>query len=207
MSPVRRFAAGMVVAVVALFAAAAPASAHDELTASTPAAGERLEAAPENIRLQFSGDVLSLGDTDAGTLVMVVDATGRDWSDGSVEVFGETVTVGLTPGMPDAGYQVRWRVVSEDGHPISGVIPFAIGDAEPLTATDDGGTDRSDDAEERPSLPAEETTPPSGTLRLLLIGAGGAAVAVAAFALFRLLRRRRTAPATPDDSASANDEL
>lgn len=132
MSPVRQWAVGVTVAAVAILATALPASAHDALVHSTPQADERLTAAPENIVLTFSGELLTLGDSTTGAVVLVLDENGHDWAGDDVEVAGNTVTVGVDPGMPDAGYQVRWQVVSEDGHPISGIVPFTIGDAEPM---------------------------------------------------------------------------
>lgn len=204
MSPVRRMAAGLALATVATFAIATPASAHDQLVSSTPASDERLAAPPESITMTFSGELLVLDASLTGAVVLVVDGSGKDWVSGDVAVDGRTVTAPLAPGMPDAGYQVRWQVVSEDGHPIAGVIPFTVGDAEPMeTATSDG-------AAETPSATAadpDQTAASSSTVRVLLIGAGGAAVAVLALVLVRFLRRPRTAAAPPETGGSAADDL
>lgn len=195
MSPVRRFAVGMAVAAVAILATAVPASAHDSLVHSTPEADERLAAAPESITLTYSGDLLVLGESTQGAVVLVIDQDGRDWATGEVTVAGNTVTAAVEPGMPHAGYQVRWQVVSEDGHPISGIVPFTIGDAEPMTATQ-APTDA--DA-------AENTDETDGGMRVLLVGGVGAAVAAVAFVLYRILRRPRTAPAAVDDVDAAEE--
>ncbi|WP_231868202.1 copper resistance CopC family protein [Microbacterium sp. CH1] len=203
MSPVRRFAAGAVLAAVAILATAAPATAHDQLIESSPADGERLDTAPVSVTMTFSGELLVLDESTAGAVVLVVDAEGKDWATGEVEVRGRNVTAALLPDMPDGGYQVRWQVVSEDGHPIAGVIPFAVGDAVPLestgnpepTASASGGSSTASDQN------AEET---GGPVRVLLVGGAGAALAVAAFALLLILRRRRAAAVSPssgDDTA------
>jgi len=205
MSPVRRIAAGLALATVATLAIATPASAHDQLISSTPAVDERLAAAPESITMTFSGELLVLDDSLTGAVVLVVDASGTDWVSGDVTVDGRTVTAPLAPGMPAAGYQVRWQVVSEDGHPIAGVVPFTVGDADPMAAPTSGG------ATETPSASAEQpdqtTTDSSGTGRVLLIGAGGAAAAVLVLVLIRFLRRPRTAAAPPHDDGSAAENL
>lgn len=203
MSPVRRFAAGAVLAAVAILATAAPATAHDQLIESSPADGERLDTAPASVTMTFSGELLVLDESTAGAVVLVVDAKGEDWATGDVEVRGRNVTAALLPDMPDGGYQVRWQVVSEDGHPIAGVIPFAVGDAVPLestgspepTASAPGGSSTASDQN------ADET---GGPVRVLLVGGAGAALAVAAFALLLILRRRRAAAVPPesgDDTA------
>ena len=203
MSPVRRIAVGLALAAVATLAIAAPASAHDQLTSSSPAADERLAVPPESVTMDFSGELLVLDASLSGAVVLVVDASGKDWVTGDVTVAGRTVTAPLAPGMPDAGYQVRWQVVSEDGHPIAGVIPFTVGDAEPMETT-------SGDAAETPAPSAEQpdqTAESGGALRVLLIGAGGAVAAVLVFVLIRFLRRPRTAVAPPESGGSATDDL
>lgn len=203
MSPVRRWVVGVTVAAVAVLATALPASAHDALVHSTPQVDERLATAPENIVLTFSGELLTLGDSATGAVVLVLDENGRDWAGDDVEVAGNTVTVGVDPGMPEAGYQVRWQVVSEDGHPISGIVPFTIGDAEPMALQGAGGQT----AAEAEDLEDQTTQEPGGVPRALLIGGGGAAIAVAAFALYRFLRRPRTAAAVPENDDTAEREL
>ena len=205
MSPVRRIAAGLALATVATLAIATPASAHDQLISSTPAVDERLAAAPETITMTFSGELLVLDDSLTGAVVLVVDASGTDWVSGDVTVDGRTVTAPLAPGMPAAGYQVRWQVVSEDGHPIAGVVPFTVGDAEPMQIPTSGG------AAAPPSASAEQpdqnATDSGGIVRVLLIGAGGAVLAALILVLIRFLRRPRTAAAPPEDGGSAAENL
>ncbi|MFK3679080.1 copper resistance protein CopC [Microbacterium sp. NPDC090218] len=203
MSPVRRIAAGLTIAAIATLAIATPASAHDQLISSTPAADERLAAPPESITMTFSGELLVLDASLTGAVVLVVDESGKDWVAGDVTVAGRTVTAPLTPGMPSAGYQVRWQVVSEDGHPIAGVVPFTVGDAEPMATSGDDATDTS----ASPSEQSDQNAEPGGALRVLLIGAGGAAVAVLVFVLIRFLRRPRTAAAPPETGDPAADDL
>ncbi|MFY9713510.1 MAG: copper resistance CopC family protein [Microbacterium sp.] len=200
MSPFHRISAVLLVAAVAVLATTTPASAHDQLVSSTPGAGEQLASAPTNVSLTFSGELIVLDASMTGALVMVVDESGDDWVAGEVEVDGNVVTAQLEAGMPVAGYQVRWQVVSEDGHPISGVIPFTIGDAEPMVTASTGssGSDRASDAEDQ--IAGES----SSVLRMLLIGAGGAAVAAGGYALYRFLRRPRATAASPDTGEGEN---
>ena len=218
MSPVRRITVGLVVAAVAVLAIAAPASAHDSLVHSTPGADEALAAPPESIVLTFSGELLVLGDSTLGAVVIVIDEDGRDWATGEVEVEGNTVTAAVDSGMPDAGYQVRWQVVSEDGHPISGIVPFTIGDAAPLAsssasasanaganADDDAVSDASTDGDD--SAQGQTSTDSGGIPRVLLIGGGGAVLAALAFVLYRTLRRPRTASAASADGDAAEEQL
>lgn len=179
MRMLRSLAVAVAAASVLVFTAAAPAAAHDELIGSSPESGQRLVASPDAVTLTYSGDVLTIG-----AAVIIADASGRDWAAGPPEILFGAVTVPLEADMPDAGYEIRWRVVSEDGHPISGIIPFTVGDAEPLVRTP---------APTQSTSPSTDADQPA--LRPLLVGAGGAAVAAAAFVLILLFRRRTDAGA------------
>jgi len=194
MSRFRVLAAGMAVGITAALLAGAPAFAHDELVESSPIVDQVFEAAPTEVSLTFSGDVMTMG-----AIVVIVDESGRDWVDGELAVTGTQVEAAVRPGMPEAGYEVRWRVVSSDGHPISGVVPFTIGDAQPFeretstpTETDAGasGAGSAQISETETSQPQSQVAQENGALRTILIGAGGAVAAIAVFTLITLLRRR-----------------
>ncbi|AUG30798.1 MULTISPECIES: copper resistance CopC family protein [Microbacterium] len=179
--------AGTSVLVTAL-----PAAAHDELLGSTPASGEALTDAPAEVTLTFSADVLTIG-----AAVIVADGADRDWVAGAPVVRDGTVTVSLDPQLPTGGYEIRWRVVSQDGHPISGIIPFTVGGAEPLTRTP-AATAPSTSTDAGTAADAQDTTAQDqgaredqGIIRILLVGAGGAIIAVAAYAAFHFLRRKK----------------
>lgn len=107
---------------------AAPAAfAHDQLISSSPAPDERLNKTPASITLNFGSPLLTLGHE-----VRVVDDSAKNWVAGAPDLSRETLTQPL-PELPDGGYQVSWRVVSADGHPINGGYRFHVGN--PVAAT------------------------------------------------------------------------
>lgn len=168
---------------------AAPAAAHDELLASSPSPGAALDSAPTEVTLTFSADVLTIG-----AAVIVADGAGKDWAAAAPAVDNGVVSVPLVPALPAGGYEIRWRVVSQDGHPISGVIPFTIGGAAPLTRTPVAtpATRAASDASTADTTPQDQSArEDQGIIRILLVGAGGAIIAVAAYAAFHLLRRKK----------------
>ncbi|MDH6179858.1 methionine-rich copper-binding protein CopC [Microbacteriaceae bacterium SG_E_30_P1] len=181
--------------VAALCLVGVPAAhAHDDLVSSSPSEGESLAEAPTEIRLEFTTDVMEIG-----ALVLVVDADGTDWVSSASTVDGPFVVTTLDQGMPVAGYEVRWRVIGEDGHPISGVIPFTIGDAEPLT--------RPVAATPEPVVAStvdQNTGEDQSLLRTILFGVLGALVAASAFLIF-LLFRQRSARAAAGPGPVADD--
>lgn len=166
-------------ALVLITTTAAPAVAHDELLSSTPSSGQALDVAPETVELNFSADVMTLG-----AAIIVVDASGTDWAASEPEVDHGTVSVPIKPDMPVAGYEIRWRVVSSDGHPISGIIPFTIGDADPLVRETSASTAAHTEADQ------QGTTENQGALRAVWVGGSAAALAIVAFVLISFLRRR-----------------
>ncbi|MDO8384455.1 MAG: copper resistance protein CopC [Microbacterium sp.] len=188
----RIFVAGVVVASAVVLATAVPAAAHDELLQSSPAVGEVMTAAPEVVLLSFADEVLAMG-----AAVIVVDQSGHDWVAAEPVLDEATVTAELEPGMPDAGYELRWRVVSSDGHPISGVIPFTIGDGEPLTRTPAPAAAGSADTTNSTDPQSQGTQENQGAFRGLLIGMAGAGIAVAVLFLVSFLRRRKAATPRP----------
>ncbi|TDE33878.1 copper resistance protein CopC [Actinomadura sp. 6K520] len=106
----------LTVALSALFAA--PASAHDTLTGSSPKKDATVEAPPE-IELTFSAPVRL-------PRVVVTDTAEKRFLTGAPEAVDNKVTVALNGTMPNGEYTVAWRVVSSDGHPIQGTYKFTV---------------------------------------------------------------------------------
>jgi methionine-rich copper-binding protein CopC len=191
----RSLAAAIAVAALTLSTVgvlAAPASAHDQLLASNPADGAVVAAAPTEVQLDFSDTVLDLGGA-----VIVADRDGTNWADGGVSISESRVTQKLRPGAPDGAYQIRWRVVSVDGHPISDVVDYSVGDtaAAPITANQSSGAEPAESPAESGDT-AEKKTAGSGMPPALLfagLGVGGAVVGVGVYLLITLVIRRRRA--------------
>ena len=121
-----------------LMTAAPVAFAHAQLLRATPADGAVLATPPEQIELEFSESVRLVDDavrlflTDSPTTTPVtLDAVVRDG----------LVTAPLPGGLPDGVYVLDYRVVSADGHPVSGAIGFRVGTGDPPTpASGSAGT-------------------------------------------------------------------
>ncbi|MFI2104191.1 copper resistance protein CopC [Isoptericola sp. NPDC019693] len=105
-------------------AVAQPASAHDRLLSSDPADGATVDRAPTELTLRFSADVLA-----AGAQVAVTTADGTVPTE--VTVDGDEVVAPLPDDLPAGDWDVAWRVVSSDGHPIEGELAFTVAAASP----------------------------------------------------------------------------
>ncbi|MHA7306496.1 copper resistance CopC family protein [Arthrobacter sp. TMN-49] len=101
---------------------AAPASAHDQLISSNPTPEERLGVAPSSVKLSFSAPLLTLGYE-----IRIVDAGSKNWARGTATLDRDSLSQPVVADLPEGEYQVRWRVVSSDGHPINGAYSFLVG--------------------------------------------------------------------------------
>ncbi|MCB5282779.1 MULTISPECIES: CopD family protein [unclassified Arthrobacter] len=129
--PLVRRLLGMLFAALTLVLAvpAAPAWAHAELVSTTPDEGAVLAVAQRSVELAFDEPVFLVPD-------------GFQLYDGSgghrpvpVEALDATVRVTLPPDLAEGSYVLGWRVVSDDSHPESGVLSFAVGRASAAVPT------------------------------------------------------------------------
>ncbi|MCD9197857.1 copper resistance CopC family protein [Aeromicrobium wangtongii] len=151
------------------------ASAHAALTSSNPSAGSSVSSLPAEIELQFNDELSDL----APALILRHD--GRTLAELQPRIDG-TLLRADAPGLdlPDGAYQLVWRIVSVDGHPVSGSIAFRIGEAE-APATEAPAT------EEPATGPA---TSGSSTNQPTAIAVGLAVIALVAALLVRRLLKR-----------------
>jgi methionine-rich copper-binding protein CopC len=120
-SGVRRALVVTLVGVAVMLGAAAPAFAHSQLVGSDPTDGASLAAGPPQISLTFNEDMPPGFDA-----VTVVGPDGKVWQDGEVTTSGPTVSIPVAPLGPAGRYQVGYRVVSADGHPVQGSTSFTL---------------------------------------------------------------------------------
>ncbi|WP_346115346.1 copper resistance CopC family protein, partial [Nonomuraea maheshkhaliensis] len=115
----RRLLTVLLLALAAVGVAGAPAQAHNVLISSDPRDGSTLAASPERVTLVFDQAVRQ-GYAQVG----VTGADGSSWADGSPEVAAERVTVKVRPLPGGGSYTVGYRILSADGHPVTGKISF-----------------------------------------------------------------------------------
>ncbi len=136
---------------------AAPAAlAHDELVSATPADGSVLEEAPAELELVFSSALM-----DIGNQVIVADAAGTNVAESEPVLNRETLVQPL-PALENGDYQVNWRAVSSDGHPITGTFSFTVA-APDATGSTEASAPASASAEPTTaaSAPASATAEPT----------------------------------------------
>jgi copper resistance protein C len=155
MTPARiggaRLAAWLVLGLAALVAMPIPpASAHATLIGSDPKDGATVLRLPNDVELEFSEEVGS------PAFVEVKAADGTNVSSGDPEVLGATVTQPLTAAGPAGAYTIAYRVVSADGHPISGELTFDVTTGSSSTGSTPAGSSGDNSAPEPVSSSATD---------------------------------------------------
>ncbi|PSL08246.1 hypothetical protein CLV30_101216 [Haloactinopolyspora alba] len=139
-----------------------PASAHDVLVGASPADGATVARAPEAVELTFNNAI-----QNRFAQIAVLDADGGSHQQGEPRVSGPTVTQPVDD-LPNGAYTISYRIVSSDGHPVSGTTTFTVagsggatdggaGDATTPGTPDPGTT--ADATPDDPDRPATGTTP------------------------------------------------
>ena len=111
--------AALLLVALVVGSAAASAAAHDRLVTSTPADGATTDV-PTAVQLQFDAAVAE----DFSTVV-VTGPDGQMRSTGEAAVSGTDVRQAVSAG-PAGTWTADYRVVSSDGHPITGRIAFTV---------------------------------------------------------------------------------
>ena len=119
----RQLVATLAILVGVLALGTTAASAHATLESSSPADGQSVLTSPSEIRITFSEAVTTI----SGGL-SVLDADGKTVDVGNSEVVGgRTLVAPISETLSDGTYVATYRVLSADGHPVSGSLLFAVG--------------------------------------------------------------------------------
>ncbi|MFG1615569.1 copper resistance protein CopC [Nonomuraea wenchangensis] len=181
------------------------AQAHNVLVGSDPRDGATLTAAPERVTLVFDQAVRQ-GYAQIG----VTGADGSSWADGDAVVAAERVSVKLKPLPGGGAYVVGYRILSADGHPVTGKLTFTLAPAAaaspaPARATPDAAATpgtasapeavAASDAAGASGAAAEAAA--NGGAGMAVVWIVGALVLLAAGTAVALRRTPPPAPATP----------
>jgi methionine-rich copper-binding protein CopC len=112
--------AGVLVASAAIVLLPQAAEAHAALISSSPSDGDVLGGAPAEVVLTFDEDVRP------PAFVSVIAPDGANVADGEAAIDGPTVTQPLRLVPEQGAYSIGYRVVSDDGHPVTGAIHFTV---------------------------------------------------------------------------------
>jgi copper transport protein len=100
-------------------------SAHAYIIVSSPSENETLKMSPNEVTIQFDEPI-----QPKFYSIKVTNSNGKrvDKKNGRIDPNQPTILkTGLKKNLPNGTYRIQWKVISNDGHPVEGVIPFQIG--------------------------------------------------------------------------------
>ncbi|MDP2289528.1 MAG: copper resistance protein CopC [Actinomycetota bacterium] len=97
------------------------ASAHTDLLSVVPADGSTISTPPEEVVLTFNENLLN-----TGTKVVITNQNKTIVAKESARAVGRTAVMPWAAELPNDTYTVSYRVVSTDGHPITGTTTFTL---------------------------------------------------------------------------------
>jgi methionine-rich copper-binding protein CopC len=120
---------GLLAASTGLLAAAAvlvlagPASAHNQVISTTPAANATLTSLPSRFAVTTNLPLLDVSGDGEGFAFEIRSSAGSYYGDGCITIQDDAMSI--KPAIGPAGtYTVIYQLVSQDGHTVSGSYPF-----------------------------------------------------------------------------------
>jgi methionine-rich copper-binding protein CopC/uncharacterized protein YcnI len=177
----RRVAVVVVSVLIGILAGAGVAAAHNVLTGSNPANGSTVDKAPSTVTLTFDQPIQNID-----PVLVVTGPNGNVFTDGPPAIDGNVISAPVAAG-PAGLYHAAYRIVSADGHPVTGEITFTLAGSAAGTAT---GSAPAAGAVPDAGSGSASTTSSGGLGGWLWLGLGVAAVLVV-IAVAIALRRPR----------------
>jgi LPXTG-motif cell wall-anchored protein len=115
----------LVLSIPLIITSASPAHAHTSLEFSTPSDSQSIEFLPYELSASFDEDLIEIEGEVVNTLELE-SADGTKYALSSATIAGPTVSAIVGDREYPAGdYLLKFRVVSADGHPVTGEIRFS----------------------------------------------------------------------------------
>ena len=123
----RKFTSSLLTILIATSLALIPswAEAHGQFVSSNPKARSTISKLPKLVWVEFDGNLITIADKQTNFLT-VKNSKGKELSDGKPFVGGARVSVNIKDRSSTGKIKVSWRVVSEDGHPVSSFLTFTV---------------------------------------------------------------------------------
>jgi methionine-rich copper-binding protein CopC len=102
------------------------AHAHVSLISTSPQYDSTVDQLPLLVAIEFNEPLIVLGEKNPNS-IQVIAPSGITATEGEVQVEGAKISVALDQAIFEPGvYTVRYRVVSSDGHGVSGSYRFTV---------------------------------------------------------------------------------
>ncbi len=102
-----------------------PALAHTDLVSSTPRNGATIRVTPKNFVLNFSEMLAAIDGKSINTITLIGPTKNRVKLD-SIRVLESRLSAKPFAPLPIGRYEIKYRVVAQDGHALNGTLHFRI---------------------------------------------------------------------------------
>jgi methionine-rich copper-binding protein CopC len=107
-----------------LFFTIPAASAHTALVSSSPKSNAMLQASPKYISITFNEELIEIAGKPVSK-ISLFNAKGKEIKLPKAQIVHKDIVVAVSK-LPPSKYKVVYRVVSADGHPVSGSFNFWV---------------------------------------------------------------------------------
>lgn len=101
------------------------ANAHAQVVQTNPVKGSAVLVSPSLVWIEYDGNLLELDEKKINSLT-VTDSKGKRVDNSKTISAGARVSTKIKGVLEIGKYQVKYRVVSEDGHPVQGSYFFSV---------------------------------------------------------------------------------
>jgi hypothetical protein len=116
---------GIVLIATSLVLSPSWAEAHGQFVSSNPKVGSTIFKIPKLVWVEFDGNLITIADKQTNFL-SVKNSEGKELRVGKAFVSGARVSVNIKDRSATGKIKVSWRVVSEDGHPVTSFLTFIV---------------------------------------------------------------------------------
>lgn len=116
----------LLISLIALFLIAPSANAHVSLVSTSPGENSTVDHLPAQVVIEFNEPLIIIGAENPNSLT-VTSQSDASATSGDVQVSGSTISIALNEALTEVGdFTVSYRVVSSDGHEVSGSYKFTV---------------------------------------------------------------------------------
>ena len=103
-----------------------PAQAHTSLVSSVPIKNSTIKAMPKTIAMTFDDKLIKIAGKNVSKF-SVVGPDGMEIKLGPITLTNQIISAAVLEPKPKPGiYKINYRVISGDGHPVTGTIKFTL---------------------------------------------------------------------------------
>lgn len=108
--------------------------AHTDIKMTTPSDGQIIEGNVNELTLVFETPI------ESKSIVTLTDENGEEIPL-SISVNNDTMIAKIETPLENGTYEVKWNIIGEDGHPMSGSYLFMVNNTEPAEAATETGSE------------------------------------------------------------------